>query len=188
MSLLDKILDRPKARGEYTFAIDPNDAIELRRLSSAADEAEGIAEAHPASKTAKSDAAKAKRAATAFAAKVPMATITYQAIGPAAVEALRLAHPPTEEQIEIERRNAAANGMNPDDVAIETNTATYPPALLAASLVSIQSEGEADITSLTEKQAAALFETLQRGDQVALFSGMEWLNLGSSHVASLGKG
>lgn len=65
------------------------------------------------------------------------AVITFQAIGNRAWEALKAAHPPTDEQQGAQRQEQLDRGVMPSKIQkLRWNPDTFPPALIAASAVS----------------------------------------------------
>jgi hypothetical protein len=60
-------------------------------------------------------------------------TFTFCSIGSRAFDELKRAHPPTEPQREALREELVAVGADPGSVRLEWNSATFPPALVAAA-------------------------------------------------------
>ena len=193
-SLLDRLLNRPPATAFVSFALDPTAGAAAAEAEAEAERAEDHAAQHPQSATAKKAAATARRKAIAARNALVTITVTVSAIGMAAMEQLEGEHPPTDEQIakatKAAEQAAAAEGHDPTPVSLGWNPDTFPPALLAASLVSIEFSdrpGE-KITELTVEQAAALYGLLARLDQLELVGMCQGINLRSTRVESLGKG
>lgn len=183
---LDRILNRPRSTGSYTFALDPADAM---RLAEARDELTAAQEAHDApSRPPKSlqRVTDAKKAIEALRADVVTVTLTVEAIGPAAYEALVNEHPATDEQ--QAKHTAVAGG---EQVApLDFNVDTFPPALVAASTTRVELSDAPDdaLTSLSSSEAADLWATMARLDQLQVLGMIEALNMRSSRVEDLGKG
>lgn len=181
-SPLERIRNRPPNVDHFTFALDPNDAIEIEAARSALAEAIDEAARRPQSKAAQAAKSKAKKKLDQLVDACVTCTLTLQSIGPAACEELQHAHPATDEQIEA----------MPDDADTSTavNMATYAPALISASLVSfvISDDPDTVVTEMTPDEAAELWGGLQEMDQIMIIGMTRMLNGRSSQVDASGKG
>ena len=114
-----------------------------------------------------------------------LVTITFalSGIGPTLVEELIREHPPTDDAI----REAAAEGRKRP----QWDTATFAPALLAATVTSITFSDDPDhpATGIDEAQAVALWKSkLSTEDRERLFVAALRLDERGSTIEDLGKG
>lgn len=193
-SPLDRLLNRPAPTGTATFAFDPTAAAELAEAQRAAETAEAHAASHPQQPAAKKAANVARKRADALRAELVTVTWTVRAIGADAMEQLEAEHPATDEQTAAataaEEQAAMLEGRDPRPVHLAFNQSTFPPAMLAASVVSVvfSDDEEHPITDLTVDDAGRIYRSLTRMDQLELLSMCQAINIRGTQVEALGKG
>ena len=200
MSNLDRLTNRPARVETLTKALDPNDqsailrAMRVRSEAQAAfDKAKRVAAAAPGNQHAEAALKAAEEALTAaqtahdeLAARVVTFTMKLRAVPVPDMERLLIEHRPTAQQ-KIAAR-ALANGDPKAEPAF--NPETYPPALVALSLVEITFSDDPgnplrDLTADQIDKMVAGWSDQDREDVLDLVNAVSTM---TTSVADLGKG
>lgn len=200
MSNLDRLTKRPVRTQTITKALDPNEQSDLLRAmrvrseaQATADKARRIADNAPgnqhaadADKAADKALKAAQKAHDELAAKIVTFTIKLQAVPVDVIERLRIEHRPT-----VAQKTTARSLANGDPKAEPPwNPDTFPPALIAESLVEITFSDDPDnpLRGLTAEQVDEMVKTWSDGDRDDLLVTVDAISTMTTSVADLGKG
>lgn len=187
----DRLLHRAARTASVTLALDPNDAE--RHAEARAAKRRAAAEVDRATASKDADRIEAAQAAldeatealATLEAEIVTFTIYLSAVGAKRVEELMLEHRPTDKQ------KRAARSLNNGDPKAEPqfNEDTFPPALLAEEITTIEFSDGDSTGPLSVQQLAELWaDRWPQGDKVQIIQTAMLVNQAPSSVGDLGKG
>lgn len=192
--LLDRLAHRKARSAQLTYPLDPNDADRLaeartsvrvarRAKERASDNAEPGAVADAQLDV---DLAEAEAELARLMDEMVTFTVHLRALDPSQIEALRLDHQPTAQQVKTAVRIAGGDPKARPHV----NEDTYPAALLADAIerVTISDDPDAVLVDLEAEQVAKMLKPCSQGDRIELVNTAELLAQAPSRVDDLGKG